>query len=251
LFGWPGQGAYAAGNAYLDALARYRARCGWPALALNWGPWGGTGMARRAAESHETDFAARGLGSLTPHDGAQALLQALSAGGAEYVAVRYDAQRLPRGSLTRLIEARGEDSRSGADARAQLAAVPAAERAASLRAVLEREAARVLGMKAGYRFDTRRPLNEVGLDSLLAVQLANALGTAFKLPASTTLLFDYPTLDALCAHLFAEVFPAPAAGPVERAATSGDATVGALSDAEAEAELLAELDELNRMNDRP
>jgi len=72
---------------------------------------------------------------------------------------------------------------------------------------------RVIGATAAQAIDPKQPLNELGLDSLMAVELRNRLGTALALTRSlpATLVFDYPTLEALAAYLDREVVPAPSA----------------------------------------
>ncbi|WFB10697.1 type I polyketide synthase [Streptomyces sp. LX-29] len=65
LLGNPGQGAYAAANSWLDGFAAWRSARGLPTLAVNWGPWGETGVA--------TDFAARGYRTLSTEEGLTAL----------------------------------------------------------------------------------------------------------------------------------------------------------------------------------
>lgn len=65
LLGNPGQGAYAAANAWLDAFAAWRSAQGLPTLAINWGPWGQTGAA--------TGFARRGYDTIATEDGLRAL----------------------------------------------------------------------------------------------------------------------------------------------------------------------------------
>ncbi len=77
---------------------------------------------------------------------------------------------------------------------------------------MQAQALKVLGLDAGSALDPQRPLNELGLDSLMAVELRNALSLALGRPLPATLLFDYPTLDALAGHLGRELsddLPAP------------------------------------------
>ena len=101
----------------------------------------------------------------------------------------------------------------------------------------------MLGLDADTALDPRAALKDTGLDSLMAVELRNALAKAFAQPLPATLLFDYPTLDALAAHLLRVL------GLEERAAAPAPATpataiddMADLSDEEAEALLLKELD---------
>src|SRR5204862_100001 len=66
-------------------------------------------------------------------------------------------------------------------------------------------AARVLGLEASAHIDPARPLNELGLDSLMAIELRNALGVTAGQTLPATLLFDYPTVQALSDYLAREV----------------------------------------------
>lgn len=83
----------------------------------------------------------------------------------------------------------------------RVAAAPANGRLHVLREHIEFLAKRVLGLDGAQVVDGRRPLQELGLDSLMAVELRNALSGAVGRPLPATLLFDYPTVDALVAHL--------------------------------------------------
>ncbi|CAG0930616.1 partial Phenolphthiocerol synthesis polyketide synthase type I Pks15/1, partial [Planctomycetaceae bacterium] len=101
----------------------------------------------------------------------------------------------------------------------RITAAPAAKQRGLLIDYVRTQAARVLALDAA-RIGERVPLSDLGLDSLMAVELRNLLGTGLalkrKLPA--TLVFDYPTLEALADYVAREVLPSPAekpAGPTE------------------------------------
>ena len=99
------------------------------------------------------------------------------------------------------------------------------------------QARAVLGLAGTTVLDPATPLKEAGLDSLMAVELRNALARSVGASLPATLLFDHPSLGALTAYLMTTLGLA-ASGSAE---PSAHADVAALSDAEAEAQLLAEL----------
>jgi polyketide synthase 12/myxalamid-type polyketide synthase MxaB len=89
----------------------------------------------------------------------------------------------------------------------QLRQVPAAERRGRLQEFVAGQVRRVLGRGEGEDIPTGRPLMELGMDSLMAVDLRNALGRGVPAELPATLLFDHPTVEALADFLAATVFP--------------------------------------------
>ncbi len=259
LLGAPGQGAYPAANAELDALAQARHRLGLPALSVSWGWWGDVGMAAELAARGRDVWAARGLGKITPQLGF-ARLEELLREGETHAAVlpirwpRFLAELPPGADRAFFREVAGNTgTNSGAQPAphapglvARLQALLQGQRRPALMTYVTERALQVVGLDAAAAVDPRVPLKEVGLDSLMAIELRNTLARSIGRPLPSTLVFDHPTLDALVDHL-AGVLGLETEGARRVAATapgtSGreDEVVG-LSDAEAEALLLAELE---------
>jgi NADPH:quinone reductase-like Zn-dependent oxidoreductase len=248
LLGARGQGAYPAANAELDALARLRRRLGLPALAVAWGVWD-AGMA--AADGQR--WAERGLQKITP-DAGFARLETLLRDGASHAAVlaidwsRF-LDRLPEGVDPAFFAAVAPRQPEAPPRPAQeptlveqIASLPASQRGEALTSHLAERARRVLGLDAATTIDRRVPLKDIGLDSLMAVELRNALARSLGRALPATLLFDYPTLDALSGHLARSLQLVDEDAAVPRTATPAHADLATISDAEAEALLLAELD---------
>jgi hypothetical protein len=140
-----------------------------------------------------------------------------------------------------------QTARSAGRLGAKLKALAPAQRRQALLAELTARAVQVIGLEAGVAIDPRVPLREVGLDSLMSVELRNILARAVGQPLPATLVFDHPTADALADHLLKLLGAEPSAKPEHAAAAPAPQDqrahedVAALSDAEAEAALLAEL----------
>jgi NAD(P)-dependent dehydrogenase (short-subunit alcohol dehydrogenase family)/acyl carrier protein len=206
VMGSPGQGNYAAANAYLDGLAQHRHARGLPAQSLAWGLWATEeGMGAGAATGRS------GLRALSVDDGLALLDQALSAPSrASLVPVGLDmaalgamaeAGPLPA-PLRGLVRTPARPAPEAEDALARrLSGLPEAERERVLLDLVLEQIAAVLGHAAGDRIDAERGLLDLGFDSLTAVELRNRLSarTGQRLPA--TLTFDYPTAEALARYL--------------------------------------------------
>ncbi|MEV5510566.1 type I polyketide synthase [Streptomyces orinoci] len=216
VWGSGGNGAYAAANAYLDALAEQRRDRGLNATSVAWGPWSGGGMAEGGAEDH---LRRRGLPALDPELGVAALRQAVEHGDLAVAVADVHWDRFltgftavrPSPLLGDLPEVRGavvtdvapEDDDS--DLLRRLTALPEAEQRRLLLDLVRTETAGVLGHASADAVDQGRAFRELGFDSLTAVELRNRLNTHTGLRLSATLVFDHPTPTVLAAHIHDEL----------------------------------------------
>ncbi|MGW5724146.1 type I polyketide synthase [Amycolatopsis sp. NPDC003865] len=216
VWGSGGQGAYAAGNAFLDALAQRRRDRGLTATSVAWGAWQGAGMA--GDDDAEEHLRRRGVGAMPPERALLALGQALDGDETVLTVADVDWERFVRGftaarprpllddlpAVRRALDAqRAEPEATPESFTGRLAGLPPVEQE---RVVLDhvRDAiARVLGHTGGGEIDAQRPFKELGFDSLTGVELRNRLRTATGLKLPATLVFDHPTPSALAGFLLA------------------------------------------------
>jgi len=259
VLGAPGQGLYPAANAELDALARFRHRLGLKALSVAWGRWSGAGMAFDLANHGHDVWKARGLREIDPVEGF-VQLQRLLADHTPYGAVipidwRQFLRQLPseadRDFFAAVVpaEAGSRETARSSDAvtvSERLRALPSGLRGSALLAHLTDRVRALLGLDGDAAVSPKVPLKEIGLDSLMAVEMRNILVRSGGKPLPTTLLFDHPTLDALSACLGREWRLDDGGEPVtepadRRFATSEINQLAELSEEQAEALLAAEL----------
>jgi acyl carrier protein len=128
------------------------------------------------------------------------------------------------------------------------------ERKELLIAHLRDQAIKILGLDSSYPLDIKQPLNEMGLDSLMAIELKNVLSSAVGKNLPATLLFNYPTIESLAGHLLSDVLsleePGESVGEGEKAVAevgkkSDD--INELSDEDVEALLEEKLASLEKM----
>jgi KR domain/Phosphopantetheine attachment site len=259
VLGAPGQGLYPAANAELDALARFRRGLGLKALSVAWGKWSGAGMAADLAEGGHDVWTARGLRSINAADGF-VQLERLLADHAVYGAVipidwGHFLRQLPAGADRGFFEGltpadtRSPENQPSVDAvkmPERLRGLPMGLRRRALMTQLTERVRLLFGHDNAVAVDAQVPLKEMGLDSLMAVELRNVLVRSGGVPLPTTLLFDYPTLDALGSCLERmwglDDGRAPAAKPtIGYRAPLDDRDIADLSEEDAEALLNAEL----------
>jgi acyl transferase domain-containing protein/NADPH-dependent curcumin reductase CurA/acyl carrier protein len=210
--GAPGQGGYAAANAFLDALACHRRSLGLAATSIAWGLWRQTsgltsGMAARDVERMER----AGLFALGDAEGLELFDAAQALGEASIVAMGLDIgklrQRSGAGELPVLLEGLlGGGARRGGRPAAQslarrLEGVHDHERERVVLESVRQEVCDVLGHGSAEKVDPRRTFQELGFDSLTAVELRNRLRASTGLQLPATLVFDHPTPAGLAAHL--------------------------------------------------
>ncbi|WP_206538993.1 SDR family NAD(P)-dependent oxidoreductase [Nocardiopsis lucentensis] len=221
LFGSPGQGSYAAANAFLDGFAQYRAGLGLPALSLAWGLWGSS--SRMADHLDQGDMRRRlnrgGIMPLTDSEGLALFDAALGGRDALLAPVRINRGALrSSGQVTPFLSglvggASGSGTASPGEAAGpsaigdRLAGLTADDQAGLVLAEIRAHAAAVLGHGADWTIPEDRAFKELGFDSLTAVEMRNRLGAATGLRLPATLVFDHPTPGDLAAYLRSELAP--------------------------------------------
>jgi acyl transferase domain-containing protein/acyl carrier protein len=229
VFGGPGQGNYAAANAFLDAFAEYRRDLGLPGTALAWGAWGDVHTGRKLTD---TDVR-RVLGSsaavrLSSTESLELLDRALRIREALIVPVRFDGAILRdearAGSLPRLLAGLVPEYSAARSVQLSLAQrfgeLDETGREEALVGLVQAEAAAVLGHDSST-LDPSAPLRGLGLESLSAVDLRNRLSVATGLSLPATIVFDHPTVSELASHLHRSM------GAERRVARSRDQTPSA------------------------
>ncbi|MER0241385.1 type I polyketide synthase, partial [Streptomyces sp. HSW2009] len=212
--GGAGQGNYTAANAFLDALAQHRVARGLPARSLAWGPWEQDGgMVGALDEAAQRRMRRSGVLPLAPHDGLALFDTALTGNDPVLLPVRLNLATL-RGagdavppllhSLTGSPTAPGAAAGGAVAAgewRGKVTGLAGEERERVLLDLVRGAVASVLGHPNATAVQGERAFNDLGFDSLTAVELRNRLAahTGLRLPA--TLIFDHPTSRSLARYL--------------------------------------------------
>ncbi|MCB0190966.1 MAG: SDR family NAD(P)-dependent oxidoreductase [Anaerolineae bacterium] len=270
LFGNKGQANHAAANAFLDGLAHYRQAQGLTALSIGWGAWSETGAATRMGGRDEHRLKAWGQGNIAPSQGLEIFAFLLAQDTAQVavtpinwprflnnpeVVSPFFAEFKPQSSLlsNHIVDRQTKF-------RKQLEQTAVASRASLLMQHLRTETAKVLGLRSPNQIDPRQSVFDLGLDSLMAVELRNQIATGLELTLPSTLLFDYPTLESLADYLWSNRLlyhkkPASVSetelsskdqplSPVSTEPAQPTSNLEALSDEEAESLLLDKLDSI-------
>jgi NAD(P)-dependent dehydrogenase (short-subunit alcohol dehydrogenase family)/acyl carrier protein len=246
LLGPAGQANYAAANAFLDALARHRRGQGLPAVSIQWGPWSEVGMAARQERGGRA--ISRELGSLSPRQGLEALGLLLCEPGAPVVAV-LPFHSVPAGAVYSELSGPAGRREEVASLRQVIAQAPESERAELLWAHVREQVAGIAGVSPGA-VGSRTAFTDLGLDSLMGLELKNKLEGVLGLTLPATLVFQCPTLEKLVPFLLERLglgagAPAEApAPPAHRAPPEPEpepAEVEALSEEELKVQLAEKL----------
>jgi len=244
FLGLMGLGNYTAANAFLDALAHYRQSLGLPGLSIDWAGWTRIGMAEVLGERRESQWLAKGLDSLSPEQGLQAVKELMLQSRPQVAVLKVDwpvffkalpAQRTPSllADVARLTGPTGTSAQAPENFLSHLSqAEPGTPRRALLREHICRQVAKILEFDESFVLDPQQPLAEVGLDSLMAIELRNMLSTSIDRQLPPTLLFDYPTIESVYSYLALLVFDDEAPAAVESGGEVDPELVGILEELE-------------------
>ncbi|WP_031746315.1 type I polyketide synthase, partial [Mycobacterium tuberculosis] len=224
LVGSSGQANYAAANSFLDALAAHRRAHGLPAISLGWGLWdqasamtGGLDAADLARLGREGVLALSTAEALELFDTAMIVDEPfLAPARIDLTALRAHAVAVPP-MFSDLASAptrrQVDDSVAAAKSKSALAhrlhGLPEAEQHAVLLGLVRLHIATVLGNITPEAIDPDKAFQDLGFDSLTAVEMRNRLKSATGLSLSPTLIFDYPTPNRLASYIRTELAGLP------------------------------------------
>ena len=220
LLGGAGQSSYAAANSFLDGLAFHRRGLGLAGVSIAWGAWSGAGMAARLSERERRFFAEQGIEAIAPAQGLEELGALLNSAAPCVAVLKLDWKRFvrqyPTGGESPLLSELAREARLQAtqsdgasddtrDARGKLLrrleeSAPA-ERMEILGDFVRGQVNEVLGFSSSAGLDANQGFFEIGMDSLMAVDLQRRLQNGLGITLSSTIGFDHPTVEALAKHL--------------------------------------------------
>ncbi|WP_455431427.1 SDR family NAD(P)-dependent oxidoreductase [Saccharothrix variisporea] len=210
LLGTAGQANYAAGNAFLDALAEHRRALGLPATSLAWGLWEtGSALSGGLSDVDRRRIARLGLTPIGTDEALAAFDAALATDAPVLAVTGVDRAALrdhPHPALSALAPRRS-GPQTATTTPDRFASLSDADRLRALTDLVRTHAAAVLGHDDPDGVDGERAFSELGFDSLTAVELRNRLAAATGQRLSTTLVFDHPTPLALATHLAGATAP--------------------------------------------
>jgi acyl transferase domain-containing protein/acyl-CoA synthetase (AMP-forming)/AMP-acid ligase II/acyl carrier protein len=257
VLGSRGQSNYAAANAALDGLAAFRRARGLPAVSINWGPWTGIGMAARDGKADR--LAHVGMGSIDPGRGLDLFGRLLASPVAQVGVIPADwaaVRRMAGGRLPPFLAPLAGNDEEASMVEVPAARVPSALNRAALDGVppddwqpilegqLREQAGRVLRLAAAA-LDVELPLNSLGIDSLMAIELKNRIEADLGVTVPMVKFLEGPSVRDLAGYVAEHLIPLLAvrpavAGPDADAAQDLLARLDGLSDDQVDA-LLAEM----------
>ena len=208
LLGSPGQSNYAAGNAFLDSFASYRQSRGLPATTINWGPWADAGMATEKDRS--TQLSSRGIDLLPATESLDLMNQIVESGVAQVAVMRPEWSELLgsyKNSIPSLLEEMrasvtadrdAVDADEGVDLvfRSELISSTNDTRQRLLRDYFRQQLSVIMGLSA-TDLDEEQPLNTMGLDSLMAIELKNQVETRLGVVLPMAKFMEGPSVASL------------------------------------------------------
>ncbi len=246
LLGSPGQGNYSAANAFLDALAHYRRGQKLPASSINWSPWGETGMAAELGSLGQQRWAAAGVSAIAPQQGMEVLGRLLDRSAAQTGVLPVDWPKFFQHFATEIEPtflsqiAHETYSQVGSEPKwksqqsellQQLTAASAKQRRVILTTHIQQNVATVLGRDLSQTIDLQLGFFDMGMDSLMTLELKNRLQGSLGQTLPSTLLFEYPTIEALVGYLIDELLSLESSDPSDDESEGGtDARVEVLTE---------------------
>jgi acyl transferase domain-containing protein len=257
VLGAAGLGDYAAANAFLDALAHYRQAIGLKAASINWGPWADLGMVRSVTDLDASRWSEHGMSMIPPALALKALEEVIRQGTVQVSVLPMNWIQLQSAipslgyspflkELVAVAPEKGERAAVGKDTLSPelLRAMDPVQRHQTLTNKLQAEAARVLRLPPA-ELDVTRPLNQFGLDSLMALELKNRIQSQWRIIVPLVSILSGPPVTGLVSTLERLVDAAEEPSNSVLASVSGDEFTRNMIDSNSAQQFLHQLPQLS------
>ncbi|NEQ68582.1 MAG: alpha/beta fold hydrolase, partial [Symploca sp. SIO2D2] len=213
LLGSPGQGNYAAANAFMDAIVHYRREMGLSGLTINWGAWSESGMATRLASQHQNRMKTAGISSISPEQGIQVLEQLLNNQSTTQVGVlpvdwsvlaKQLSSANPGSLLLALLQQEKLPEKKDEEILEKLQAASITERQDILRTYVQSLVAKTIGIHSS-KISIDDNFIELGIDSLMGMEIINQLSRDLDFIIYPREFYERPTINSLTQYLIAEL----------------------------------------------
>ncbi|WP_414578325.1 SDR family NAD(P)-dependent oxidoreductase [Anabaena sp. CCY 9402-a] len=212
LLGSPGQANHVAANTFLDALAQYRHHQGLPALSINWGVWSDIGAAAKRQVSNQ--MSSRGIGEITPDQGIDILEFLLTQSSTQVgvIPINWSELLKQKSSSSFFSDFYNQapattNQNQTSQLIEQIKSLGIKERISYLRNYLQTEVSQVLGSPSSQLPDVQLGFFDMGMDSLMMVELRSHLENNLKQTIPSTVLFEHPTINALAEYIATQLLP--------------------------------------------
>ncbi|MGB3534209.1 MAG: SDR family NAD(P)-dependent oxidoreductase, partial [Microcoleaceae cyanobacterium] len=209
LLGSPGQANHVAANTFLDTLAHYRQQLGLPGLSINWGAWSEVGAAAQRQVGEQMNL--KGVGMISPQQGLQIFEQLIMQPTAQVGVIPIDWSRFLTQGLTapffsEFIQKNVQQKQPITSQIIQkLASLPPSEHESILIIHLQEEVGRVLGLQPNQYPHPKQGFFDMGMDSLMVIELRNRLENSLGKSVPSTAIFEYPTIQDLAEYIQTEI----------------------------------------------
>ncbi len=224
ILGSPGQVNYAAANTFVDGLSHARVAAGLPSMSIQWGAFAEVGLAA-ASDNRGGRFASRGIASFSPADGNELFGRSIASPRPELSFMHFNVRQwvefYPQMAgapfVTAFAHDQGKpDASQGWNFLNDIERLTPMQRQERLESHLREQVGKVLRLDSG-KIDKNTPFTNLGIDSLMSLELRNRMEASSGLKLSATLLFTYPTTATLAAYLDGQMFPARKSGSAHNA----------------------------------
>ncbi|MEL6930876.1 MAG: type I polyketide synthase, partial [Cyanobacteria bacterium J06600_6] len=210
LLGSPGQTNHVVANTFLDSLAHYRQAQGLPGLSLNWGAWSDIGAAAKLKVDRTMNL--KGIGAISPQEGLAILEKMMNQSNPQVGIIPVDWSRftdsgynLPLVADFKQLKPEANVVNSSVNFLGELETIKPEQKLKYLTTFIQKQVGNVLGLPANKLPSTSQGFFDIGMDSLMAIELKNKLETNLETTISSTVIFEHSNINSLSNYLFYEV----------------------------------------------